>query len=136
VSDIVGDKGIQGSDLGTLTLAGGGIAAFGAVIALATNIMVFDITGGILATVGIGLVALALLWKRTGIISEFRQKLAKSRAEFRDRLNREIAGIFEKLFLEIDHQLKEPLARLEKQAAHLSSLAEEAERISNDLERL
>jgi ribosome biogenesis GTPase A len=136
VSDIVGDKGIQGSDLGALTLAGGGIAAFGAIIALATNIMVFDITGGILATVGIGLVALTLLWTRPGIISEFRQKLAKSRAEFRDRLNREVAQIFEKLFLEIDHQLKEPLARLEKQAAHLSSLAEEAERISKEIEKL
>ena len=69
VSDIVGDKGIQGSDLGTLTLAGGGIAAFGAIIALATNIMVFDITGGILATVGVGLVALALLWKRTSYLT-------------------------------------------------------------------
>jgi ribosome biogenesis GTPase A len=136
VSDIVGDKGIQGSDLGTLTLAGGGIAAFGAIIALATNIMVFDITGGILATVGVGLVVLALLWKRTSIISEFRQKLAKSRSEFRDRLNREIAKIFEKLFLEIDHQLKEPLARLEKQAAHLSSLAEEAMRIGSEIDRL
>ena len=136
VSDIVGDKGIQGSDLGTLTLAGGGIAAFGAVIALATHIMVFDITGGIIATVGVGLVALALLWKRTGIISEFRQKVSRSRTEFRDRLNFEIAQIFDKLFLEIEHRLKEPLARLEKQGAHLSSLTEEAERISNDIERL
>ncbi len=136
VSDIVGDKGIQGSDLGTLTLAGGGIAAFGAIIALATNIMALDITGGILTTVGVGLVALALLWKRTGIISEFRQKLAKSRTEFRDRLNQEIAKIFDKLFLEIDHQLKEPLTRLEKQAAHLSSLTEEAERIGNEIDQL
>ncbi len=136
VSDIVGDKGIQGSDLGTLTLAGGGIAAFGAIIALATHLMVFDITGGIIATVGVGLVALALLWKRTGIVSEFRQKLSKSRTEFRDRLNGEIAQIFDKLFLEIEHQLKEPLARLDKQGAHLSSLAEEAERISIHIERL
>ena len=132
----MGDKGIQGSDLGTLTLAGGGIAAFGAIIALATNIMALDITGGILATVGVGLVALALLWKRTGIISEFRQKLVKSRTEFRDRLNQEIAKIFDKLFLEIDHQLKEPLNRLEKQAAHLSSLTEEAERIGSEIDKL
>ena len=132
----MGDKGIQGSNLGMLTLAGGGIAALGAIIALATHMMVFDITGGILATVGVGLVALALLWKRTGIIREFRQKLAKSRAEFRDRLNREIVKIFVKLFLEIDHQLKEPLARLEKQGAHLSSLTEEAERISKEIEKL
>lgn len=134
VSDIVGDRAIQGSDLGTLTLAGGGIAAFGAVVALATNIMVLDITGGILATVGVGLVALALLWKRTGIISEFRRRLSQSRSELRDRLNHEITQIFGRLFLEIDHRLKEPLAPLEKQGAHIASLIAEAEQITADIE--
>lgn len=135
VSDIVGDKGIQGSDLETLTLTGGGIAALGTVVALATNIMVVDITGGILATVGAGLVALALLWKRTEIIREFHQKLSKSRSDFRDRLNREIAQIFSRLFLEIDHRLKKPQARLEEQAAHTASLIAEAERIKEAIER-
>lgn len=129
IADIVGDKGIQGSNLGMLTLAGGGIAALGTVIALATHMMAVDITGGVIATVGIGIVALALLWKRSGILSEFRRKMAKSRDEFRDRLDREITRIFEKLFLEIEEQVKEPLTRLNKQSAHLSVLISEAENI-------
>jgi len=134
IADIVGDKGIQGSNLGMLTLAGGGIAALGTVIALATHMMVVDITGGVIATLGIGIIALALLWKRSGILSEFRRKMATSRDEFRDRLNQEINQIFEKLFLEIEQQVKEPLARLEKQAAHLSALTSEAVRILSKLE--
>jgi len=126
ISDIVGEKGIQGSDLGKLTLTGGGIAALGAVIAIATHLIAFDITGGILTAVGTGIVAVTLLWKRSAIINDFSQKMEKSRDEFRDRLDREIAQIFERLFLEIRHDLKEPLSRLDEETARISSLAEEA----------
>ncbi len=130
ISDIVDEKGIQGSDLGKLTLTGGGIAALGAVIAMATHLIAFDITGGILAAVGAGLVAVTLLWKRSAIMNDFSQKMEKSRDEFRGRLNQEITQIFERLFLEIQHDLKEPLSRLDEETARISSLTEEARRVS------
>jgi hypothetical protein len=129
ISDIVDEKGIQGSDLGTLSLTGGGIAALGAVIAMATHLIVFDITGGILAAVGAGLVAVTLLWKRSAIMSDFSRQMAQSRNEFRDRLNQEISQIFERLFLEIQHNLKAPLSRLEEETARISALVEEAQRV-------
>jgi len=130
IADIVKEKGIQGSDLGKLTLTGGGIAALGAVIAMATHLIAFDITGGILAAVGAGLVAVTLLWKRSAIMNDFSQKMEKSRDEFRGRLDQEITQIFERLFLEIQHSLKEPLSRLDEETARISSLKEEARRIS------
>lgn len=136
ISDIVGDKDIQGSDLGKLTLAGGGIAAFGTVIALATHIIVFDITGGILAAIGAGIVAVTLLWKRSSIISEFSQKLAKSRVDFRNRLDQEITQIFDRLFIEIQHHLKEPLACLHDETTRITLLIEEAGRVSESVEAL
>jgi len=136
VSDIVKDEVIQGSGLGPLTLAGGGIVALGAIIALATHAIVLDITGGILATLGLALVALTLLWKRPAIISELHQKLARSSAEFRERLNQEITQILEKIFLEVDHRLKEPLTNLDKQAEEISRLMDEAVRIKTDIGRL
>ena len=130
ISDIVDEKGIQGSELGKLTLTGGGIAALGAVIAMATHLIAFDITGGILAAVGAGLVAVTLLWKRSAIMKDFSQKMDKSRDEFRGRLDQEITQIFERLFLEIQHDLKEPLALLDDETSRISSLAEEARGIS------
>jgi hypothetical protein len=130
IADIVKEKGIQGSDLGKLTLTGGGIAALGAVIAMATHLIAFDITGGILAAVGAGLVAVTLLWKRSAIMNDFSQKMEKSRDEFRGRLDQEITQIFERLFLETQHSLKEPLSRLDEETARISSLKEEARRIS------
>ncbi|OPY07377.1 MAG: Bacterial dynamin-like protein [Syntrophaceae bacterium PtaB.Bin095] len=130
ISDIVDEKGIQGHELGKLTLTGGGIAALGAVIAMATHLIAFDITGGILAAVGAGLVAVTLLWKRSAIMKDFSQKMDKSRDEFRGRLDQEITQIFERLFLEIQHDLKEPLALLDEETSRISSLAEEARGIS------
>ncbi|MBN1663109.1 MAG: dynamin family protein [Deltaproteobacteria bacterium] len=126
IADIVGDKGVQGSDLSSLTLAGGGIAAIGTVIAFATNIMVIDITGGVIAALGLGLVTLTLLWKRSGVLKELHQKLTQSRNEFRDRLEQEITQMFDRLFIELKHRLKEPLARLDEEAARLAPLAGEA----------
>jgi len=136
VSDIVGDKGIQASDLGSRTLAGGGIAAIGALIAFLTKIVVIDITGGVIALAGAGLVAVTLLWRRSGILSDFSRNLEKSREEFRGRLDREITQIFDKLFLEINHRLKEPLSSLEESSARLGRLAEEAEQINRAAEDL
>jgi len=130
ISDIVEEKGIQGSELGKLTLTGGGIAALGAVIAMATHLIAFDITGGVLTAVGAGLVAVTLLWKRSAILHDFSQKMVQSRNEFRDRLNQEITRIFERLFLEIQHDLKDPLSRLDDEATRISALAEEARLVS------
>ncbi len=136
VADIVADKGIQGSELGKLTLTGGGLAALGAVIALETHLIVFDITGGILAAVGVGLVAATLLWKRSGILNDFSRKIAQSRGDFRGRLDQEITQMFERLFLGIEHDLKDPLTRLENETARIAPLIAEAVNISEANEPL
>lgn len=130
IADIVGEKGLQGSDLGMMTLTGGGIAALGAVIALSSHLIAFDITGGILAAVGAGLIAVTLLWKRSDIMNDFSKQLAKSRDEFRGRLEQEISQMFERLFLEIAHDLKEPLSRLDDELKRIDALASEAKAVS------
>lgn len=128
IADIAG-QGIQGSDIGNLSLAGGGIAALGAVIALATKLAIFDITGGIMAFMGAGLIAVTLLWKRKGVIGDFSRKMEKSRQEFRDRMEKEIAGIFDRLFMELDQRLQEPIGRLDADNARLTPLIDEAQEV-------
>lgn len=129
IEDIVGDKAIQGTDIGNLTLVGGGIAALGAVIALTTQLAVLDITGGILAAIGAGLIVVTLLWKRTSIVKDFKNRIGLSRKEFRDRLDQEIAKIFEKLFVEVEHRLKEPITSLNVKNSRLELLSKEAEEL-------
>ena len=55
--------------------------------------------------------------------------MKKSRDEFRDRLDTEISRIFEKLFIEIEQRLKEPLTHLNEKAEQLAPCVEEANRI-------
>ena len=128
-SDIVSKKGLEGADLGSYTIAGGGIAVLGTIIAVIFHNMMFDITGGILTAIGLSLVAFTLLLRRPRILREFSQKLKKSRSELRDRFDQEIIQIFNRLFLEIDHQLKESINRLEQQTGKISPLTVEAEHI-------
>ena len=127
IADIVGEKGLGGSDLGSLTIVGGGLVALGAVIAALTQVMIFDITGGILASVGAAVIAVTLLWRRSSMIEDLKQKLGRSRGDFRAQLDREISQVFERLFLEIQHALHEPLGHLEEQSAKVAPLAEEAQ---------
>jgi small GTP-binding protein len=136
ISDITADRGIQGSDIGKLSLAGGGITALGAVIATATNMVIFDITGGILALGGLGIVAVTLIWKRSGILNDFSRKMSTSRKEFRERLDIEISRIFEKLFMEIEHRMKKPLSHLNEKSDRLVPLMEEAERVKKMAEEI
>ena len=130
------NKGVESTGIGRLSLTGGGLTALGAVIALASNMMVFDITGGILALTGAGMIAVTLIWKRSGILSDFKRKMKRSREEFRSRLNTEIGSIFEKLFMEVEHRLKEPVVVLDEKNERLEPLIREAEHVREMAEKL
>jgi GTP-binding protein EngB required for normal cell division len=127
ISDLVANQSISGSDLGRLALAGGGIAALGAVVALATKLLVVDITGGILAATGVMIVAATLLWKRKAILSEFQQKIEASKGDFRERLNAEIERLFERIFLQLEHRLSEPIKEIDLRIVAVTPHITEAE---------
>jgi GTPase SAR1 family protein len=136
LSDIAENKGIEGTGIGRLSLAGGGLAALGAVIAFSSHLMIFDITGGVLALAGAGIIATTLIWKRTGILRDFRRKMKNSRDEFRHRLNVEIDRMFGKLFMEIEHRLNEPLSLLDDKNQRLQPLIKEAEQVKEKAEKI
>jgi hypothetical protein len=62
--------------------------------------------------------------------------MAYSRSEFRQRLDREITQMFDRLFLEIEQYLKDPLIRIDEETARFNLLIEEAVRISEMAEAL
>jgi hypothetical protein len=94
--------------------------------------IVFDITGGIIAAAGTVLIAATLLWKRSSILREFNEKLERSRNDFRTRLDREISQLFDKLFLEVIHAVEEPLNRLKNQQAQITPLLDQARALSDE----
>lgn len=133
VADLVYDNALAGSDIGRLTLAGGGLAIVGAVMAFSTHLIVFDVTGGVMATLGTLMMVLTMGWKRAAIIREISTRLGRSRDEFRQRLDQEIAQVLDRLFLEIEHRIKEPLAQLDQTADRLDSWLAQTDAIRTDV---
>ena len=84
--DIMRDKLAQTTDVRKLALAGSLLAALGVVIAALSPILWLDITGGIFLATGIFLVAVGLLWRRSSVWRDFKQRLGDSRQEFNARL--------------------------------------------------
>jgi GTPase SAR1 family protein len=123
--EILRGKVTETKDVRTLALAGSGLAALGIIIAALSPILWLDITGGIFLGTGIVLVAVGLLWRRSSVLRDFRQKLGDSRQEFHDRLDSEFSQIFDGLFYEVRQALTETLFRLELQASFNAPLLQE-----------
>jgi ribosome biogenesis GTPase A len=126
----IDDKVLRGKvaetkDVRTLALAGSGLAGLGIIIAALSPILWLDITGGIFLGTGILLVAIGLLWRRSSVLRDFRQKLGDSRQEFHDRLDSEFSQIFDGLFYEVRQALTETVFRLDLQASFNAPLLEE-----------
>jgi GTPase SAR1 family protein len=116
-------------DVRTLALAGSGLAFLGVVIAALSPALWLDVTGGAFLAIGILLVFVGLIWRRSTVLRDFKQKLGDSRQEFHDRLDAEFSEIFDGLFQEVRHALTETIFRLDLQASFNAPLLEETFRI-------
>jgi small GTP-binding protein len=123
--DIMRDKLAQTTDVRKLALAGSLLAALGVVIAALSPVLWLDVTGGIFLATGIFLVAVGLLWRRSSVLRDFKQRLGDSRQEFNARLDAEFSQTFDHLFYEVRQALTESLFRLDLQASFNAPLLEE-----------
>ncbi len=108
----------------------------GAVIAVVTNIAIFDITGGILALAGAALIGITLFMKRSGIIKEFSKGVEDAKNEFKERINAELDKLFSKIFHELEFLIKQPQIDTKKRIEVLDSLIKEADTINQKTDKL
>ena len=124
------------SDVRRFALAGTGLTILGIAAVAFGDALGFDIAGSIIAAVGIFLFGAGLLSRRGAVIKDFREKLAKSRAEFNVRLEAETTAACEELFFDIRHALTESLFRLDLRTSHLDAPLEETFRIGEAADEL
>ena len=140
VSDIIGPSGLSGDNIGTLTLTGGGVAMLGAVIAVAAKLTAFEaataIFGGALSALGVGLLTTVLVVKRGGILRDLSANIEKAKQDFRQRLDAAIAAIFDKLFHEINHAIRDALKRNEEQSTELRLMVERVDELVHSCNNL
>ena len=129
---ILRGKVAETTDVRKLALAGSLLAALGVVIAALSPILWLDITGGIFLGTGILLVAVGLLWRRSSVLRDFKQRLGDSQQEFRGRLDSEFGDTFDRLFYEVRQSLTESLFRLKLQASFNAPLLEETFQIGEE----
>lgn len=126
INQIVHDTVGEAADIRKLTLTGTGLAAVGGLILLLSFQSWMGIMGVTFVALGVFLVVTGLLWRRTGLLRDFRQKLGASRKQFRERLDAHIGQIFDGLFYEVHQALTESIFRLEVQESFLTPLLEES----------
>jgi GTPase SAR1 family protein len=122
---VLKDKVAETKDVRTLALAGSGLVVLGVVIAALSPVLWLDVTGGVFLATGILLVGFGLVWRRSTVLRDFKQKLGDSRQEFHDRLDAEFSEVFDGLFYEVRQALTETLFRLDLQASFNAPLLEE-----------
>ena len=125
IHEIVHDTVGEAADIRKLTLAGAGLVFVGLLVVLLSSNPWIDLFGWLFTGLGGGLLVVALFWRRTGLLREFRRKLGASRKEFRDRLESHISQIFDGLFYEVHQALTESTFRLEVQESFITPLLEE-----------
>ncbi|MFO0580588.1 MAG: dynamin family protein [Polyangia bacterium] len=109
--------------------AGGALAAVGTAIVVATNVAVFDVTGGLLAAMGLAMAGGYLALKRPRIRREFRDSLQASEKRFSEQLQSQLLAsldhIHDKIrsgFSDFYQLLTEREARLSRQRSALAEL--------------
>ena len=114
-------------------LAGSGIAAVGAILTAVTPGLVFDITGGVLTTIGILFAGIASTSQKGKAINGFRAEIAKGREliekEVSQKLNRYVTAIKKK----IDANFEKFDAMLELERKKIGVLEENLASIDNRL---
>jgi len=129
------DKELVGTDRSFAPdfAAGSGIAAIGIILTALTQGAIFDITGGILTTLGFVFAGVSIGIKRKKITQSFQQAINESRAKLQlhidDKLQQYIAGVKVKIlrnFLEFDNYLL-------KETEDIRSIGERQKLIENQL---
>ena len=117
-------------------IAGSGIAAIGAILATVTQGVVFDITGGVLTTIGLLFAGIASTSKRRQVVKGFHEEIQKGRglleAEVAQKLNRYIVSIKGK----IDANFKKFDAMLEVEEKKIGVLETQLSSIEARLDAL
>jgi hypothetical protein len=115
--------------LSTTSLAAGGVTAIGVVLAATTNIIAIDLTGGVLALAGVLVASAMLLWRRSSIIDDLKERLDQSLETFRTRVDDSIEELFAKLFSELEHRATAPMSLIEKTLENTECLLVDCEEI-------
>ncbi len=115
---------------------GSGIAVVGVILAAVTHSAVFDITGGILTTVGLLFAGVSVGIQRRKILSSFQQEIAKGRAQLQVELDDRLKTYVKTIKQRIDDNFVEFDAMLANEELQINSLTARHQHIELQMRNL
>ncbi len=115
---------------------GSGLAVVGIALTALAHGMVFDLTGGILTTIGLIFAGVATTGKRRKILGGFREEIAKGRTRLEEDVTRKLKLYIKNLKERIDSHFDPFDLLLEKEEAQLSQLEKKQVEVQQRLDHL
>ena len=119
--------------LGDQTVLGGFMTALGAIIAGATHAVVFDVTGGVISTLGALLAINTLALRRRSVLRRFRASYEEGRTRLDAELTEKLAAQLDSVFREIRGAFAPFFTGIQDMEAKLGRLQAQAETLRADL---
>ncbi len=126
----------ESNNLAPNMAAGGGIAIVGVILAAVTNGMVFDITGGILTTIGLTFAGVTIGLKRNKIVGGFKEAIAKGRKKIERDVLEKLTGYTSKIKARIDDNFFNFDKLLKEEDQTIQYLDNEYARIDKELKEV
>ena len=122
------------SSLASNITTGSGVAAIGVILMAVTKGAVFDITGGILTTVGVLFAGVAVGLNRRKIIKGFQSEIANGRVRMDEEVSGKLNTYIQHIKDKIDANFNDFDALLEKEGEQIKILDEKQKSINDRLE--
>lgn len=119
--------------VGTNVAAGSGIAVVGIILAAVTNGMVFDITGGVLTTLGFLAAGITLGLQRGKVIRQYNTEMEKGRNRLEQELKLELYTYIESIKTRMEAHFGKFDELLRHEMLELSTLIDDLGKIRNEL---
>jgi GTPase SAR1 family protein len=132
------EKGLIQTDteMGTNVAAGSGIALVGIILAAVTQGMVFDVTGGVLTTIGFLVAGITLGLQRGKVLKQYKAEMEKGRKKLEDELKVELYNYIENIKTRMDDQFSNFDKLIRQESSDLGLFNSELRSIKIDLNNI
>ena len=122
--------------MSTNLLTGSGVAVIGAVLAGVTQVAVFDITGGVLTTLGLLFAGVTTSVKKRKIMSEFREEVNRGRDQLREEVREKLEAYASMIETRIQGHFAQLDEHLTREEATVKALSDRIEGLEERLQRV
>lgn len=122
--------------IGREIMSGGGLAIIGVIIATVTQMTIFDITGGILTTIGLLFAGVSTGIKRRKILAEFDQTVKKGHQKLGEEVQEKLENFVQRLKDQILNVFGKFDKHIEEEHGKMEFLREKSTEIKENLDKI